>query len=115
MVLILQACPARAGAPKATSSAPFAGFGKKLPTWMSLHMIQIYSDLIHSWPLHDASAVVAAKPASLTLKTERPLPQVPTLALEGEKEVQHCKFWFETGVTTGPVCNSATMGFAIET
>lgn len=42
MVLILQACPARAGAPKATSSAPFAGFGKKLPTWMSLHMIQIY-------------------------------------------------------------------------
>ena len=110
MVLILQACPARAGAPKATSSAPFAGFGKKLPTWMSLHMIQIYiyiySDLIHSWPLHDASAVVAAKPASLTLKTEPPLPQVPTLALEGEKEVQHCKFWFETGVTTGPVCNN---------
>ena len=68
--------------------------------------IYIYSDLIHSWPLHDASAVVAAKPASLTLKTEPPLPQVPTLALEGEKEVQHCKFWFETGVTTGPVCNN---------
>ena len=78
---------------------------------MSLHyhMIQIYSDLIHSWSLHDASVVVAPKPASLTLKTEPPLPQVPTLALEGEKEVQHCKFWFETGlphVTTGPVCNN---------